>query len=192
MIEYAVGNSGETIPATGWETDITDVDITNNDWIWTRIIISDVDGTSKTLYLKGITGANIISRMQSDYVEDLNDLGFTDPGFAKWNAFTLNSPRTDGATTATNGYVIHYMSDANTGVQFAWVSGDSEIYTRSATSGVWGEWSNYGDKFMAFTSSLTPADQNTILTNLGLNATNAKEWAGITLTFIKNVTISDE
>ena len=188
-VEYAVSNDGNNAPSSGWQQNISGLDMLSNAWLWTRTTVTDVDGTSEAYYYKCITGTNVISRMSSEPIADLNNVGFTDPGFVKWDSSTLHSPRTDGATNKYPGYVVHYMSDANNGVQFAWVSGETEIYTRYKLSGSWGAWQNYGDKFVNFTESLTTADQNRILNNFGLDSTNIKLWSGIHLTYIGQVTI---
>lgn len=189
VLTYAANNDGDTIPQSGWQSSISSVDTANNIWLWTKMSITGLGATTQTYYIRSMAGESILARMDTGYAEDLNDIDFNDPGFVKWNDTTLNTPYSEGITTNTKGYIIHFNGQSNTGTQISIAQNNNYIYIRRMSSNVWQPWINYGDSVITYLGTLDATGQNTVLTNIGLNATNIKVWSGITPTLIGNVTV---
>ena len=189
VLTYASNRDPSTIPASGWQNSIADVNTSTNEWLWTKVSITGLGSQTQTYYIRGMTGENIEARMHVGFVADLNDPGFNEAGFAMWNSDTLNSPYSEQVSQWTSGYVLHYARGSNYGTQIGFGSGGDYIFVRRKTGGSWEPWKNYGERVVDYFGTLNATGQNTVLTNLGLDATNIKTWSGITPTFIGNITV---
>jgi hypothetical protein len=84
------------------------------------------------------------NNINGNFIADCNSVEIGKIQRFRFNSSTLNTPYKQGITAFSEGWVESYLSNANYGIQTAYLTGKDQ-YTRVLNNGTWGNWGTVND-----------------------------------------------